>query len=95
MKLHIEQFDNLIEALAENEALAKLKSLTICKCRRLEPLPRSYPLGRLEELVVYDMSVAFILEIRSRIREGELVDHINEVEDTTTPSRIQSYRRVS
>ena len=94
-KLHVEQFENLIKAVVENEALAKLKSLTICKCRRLEPLPRSYPLGRLEELVVYDMSVAFILEIRSRIREGELVDHINEVEDTTTPSRIQSYRRVS
>ena len=100
MKLHIEQFDNLIEALAENEALAKLKSLTICKCRRLEPLPRSYPLGRLEELVVYDMSDAFIGGLQKRIEDGELIDHVQDGTASSSTNQgvcrqIRSFRHVS
>ncbi|PON47325.1 NB-ARC domain, LRR domain containing protein [Parasponia andersonii] len=101
-KLHVEQFDELIEVVVEDMALSMLKRLTICKCKQLKPLTPRLSLGQLEELELYDMSDAFLSDIQRRIHQGELVDHIQEPvpSSSSTTERgisteIRSYRHIS
>ncbi|XP_062119396.1 disease resistance protein RPM1-like [Humulus lupulus] len=105
-KLHVEQFDELKEVVVETMALVMLQKLTICKCEKLKALPTSCCLGKLEELVVYEMSGDFIDNIKRRINEGQLKNHVQRSNDEASSSsssnaghalsrRIMSYRHIS
>lgn len=84
-KLHVEKFEQLIELSLEDEALAMLEKLTICHCEKLKPLPHTYRLGLLKELLVYGMSADFISDVQGRIDDDELVDHIQTIDRSSSP----------